>query len=101
MNFKVKNLPEVEEDVKYALSYYSKINNKLPAQFLDRLEEIKILLSTNPFFEIKYNDVRAISIKQFPYLTHFIINEKLNEVIILAIAYSKENPTNYDSRLSE
>ncbi len=101
MNFKVKNLPEVEEDIKYALLYYFKINNKLPQQFLDRLEEINSLLSTNPFFEIKYNQVRTISFKQFPYLTHFIINESSKEVIILAIAYAKEDTINYSTRLSE
>lgn len=101
MSFKVKTLPEVYEDIGYALVYYSKINDSLPLQFLNRLDEIHNILSRNPFFEIKYKNVRTLSLKQFPYLTHFIVNEDSKEVIILAIAYARENQVYYDTRLSE
>ncbi len=96
--FLVKNVPEIDDDIKFALSYYSSITEKLADQFLERLAEINTLLQSNPFFEVKYGEVRTLMLKQFPYIVHFIVNEERKEVIVLAIAYAKENPIDYSKR---
>lgn len=101
MNYSVLNVPEVESDIRKAFSYYSGINSTLPLQFLDCLQEALQILSNSPFFELKYKNVRTLKLKQFPYLTHFIIDEERKNVIILAIAIAKENPVNYAKRIND
>ncbi|MBC7439244.1 MAG: hypothetical protein H7250_04595 [Flavobacterium sp.] len=45
-----------------------------------------------PFFENKYNMVRILPFKIFPYTIHFIIDEHEKKVFIQAITCDYQNP---------
>jgi hypothetical protein len=49
-------------------------------------------LSTFPFFEEKYNIVRKLSFRKFPYTIHFTIDEFEKIVSIHAITCDYQNP---------
>ena len=51
-------------------------------------------LYTFPFFEEKYNIVRKLPLKKFPYTVHFIFDEFDNKFYISAIISDYQNPSN-------
>jgi plasmid stabilization system protein ParE len=99
MTFLVLALTKAEDDIEEAALYYSRINNELGLQFIDRLVEIIRILEANPFFAIKYKTIRTVRLRQFPYLIHFLLQEKSKKVIILAVIYAGAEPKDYSERL--
>jgi hypothetical protein len=54
-----------------AVNYYKNISNKLAVQFIDQVEASKKIIAKNPLLvPIKYDKIRVILLKQFPYHIH-------------------------------
>lgn len=99
MSYSFVNNPAVRVDVIEAISHYKKINPELAKQFLFRIREAKAYIARSPLgFQIKYNGVRTLLLKQFPYHIHYLINEKQKQIIILAIIHAYKNPIDYSNR---
>lgn len=96
MIYKIVNLSGVDDDIQIALSYYFSISRTLASNFLFRLEEANIYLTHYPeSIQVRYNNVRTLLLKQFPYHVHFVINESKKEVVILAILHAFVDPAKY------
>ena len=63
------------------LKYYYKIDILIGDKFQKSLNKTINSISSNPFFEVKYSEVRCALIPKFPYMIHFQINEKKNFVV--------------------
>ena len=99
MSYAFVNRPSVKNDIIDAVDYYKKINPELPKQFLLRIREAKIFIARSPLgFQIKYNYVRTLLLKQFPYHIHYLINDSKQQIIILAIIHAYKNPADYSGR---
>jgi hypothetical protein len=93
------NNPAVKVDIIEAISYYKSISPELAKQFLFRLKEAKIYVARSPFgFQIKYNQVRILLLKQFPYHIHYIVDDAKQQIVILAIIHAYRNPKDYSNR---
>lgn len=46
----------------------------------------------NPFYEIRYDNIRCLPLKTFPYTIHFSINEADRVVIVRAVFQTSLNP---------
>lgn len=81
MIYSFKNRPIVEADIILAVEYYKEINPALAKEFLSRIREAKKHIAQTPFgFQVKYNNVRTLSLKQFPYLIHYLIDEDHKQI---------------------
>jgi mRNA-degrading endonuclease RelE of RelBE toxin-antitoxin system len=99
MSFRFVNRPSVKTDIIDASNYYKKINPELAKQFLFRIKEAKVYISRSPLgFQIKYNEVRTLLLKQFPYHIHYLIDKPKNIVVILAIIHAYSKPNDYSER---
>jgi plasmid stabilization system protein ParE len=98
MSFLVLASPKAEQDIEEAAVYYSMINGQLGLQFIDRLIETVRILESNPFFAIRYKNIRTVRLRQFPYLIHFLVREENEKVIILAVIYAGSEPKDYSKR---
>lgn len=99
MIYSFKNRPLVEADTILAVEYYKAINPTLAKEFLTRIREAKKHIAQTPFgFQVKYNNVRTVSLKQFPYLIHYLIDEDHKQIVILAIIHSYKEPKDYSNR---
>lgn len=78
-----------------AIDYYVDISPEIPAKFIHAVESAYKKLSQNPFFVIRYKNVRAIPLKGFPYLLFFYIDEITFEVKILSIFHTSKSPQRY------
>ncbi len=50
------------------------------------------MLAKNPFFAVRYKNVRAIKVRRFPYALFFTIDESENRVRVLSCFHTKQDP---------
>src|SRR5207245_947115 len=99
MSYSFVNRPVVKADILEALDHYKKISPRLAKQFLFRIREAKTYIARTPLgFQIKYNNVRTLLLKQFPYHIHFLIDDNKKQIIVLAVIHAYKNPADYSNR---
>ena len=99
MSYSFVNRPAVRVDVIEAIDYYKNINPELAKQFLFRIREAKAYIARYPLgFQIKYNNVRTLLLKQFPYHIHYLIDDTKKVIVIIAIINAYKNPADYSNR---
>lgn len=99
MKYSIVNRPAVKQDIINITNYYKEINPDLARQFLLRLQEAKAYISRYPLsFQLKYQQVRTLMLKQFPYHIHYLIHQEKKQIIILAVIHAYKNPTDYSGR---
>lgn len=94
MEFKVLISPRALEELEEALEYYSEIPTALKA-FSLAFDNSLSTLSTNPYFEVRYKNVRALPIEKFPYLIFFTVDEAIKLVHIRSVFNTYQNPVKY------
>jgi hypothetical protein len=45
-----------------------------------------------PFFQNRYEEVRCLPLKKFPFMAHFTVNEKAQQVVIHAVFHTSLHP---------
>ena len=94
MVFNVKTLIRAELELDEAVFYYHTIQKGLDEKFILDYENQLNTLYNFPFFEEKYNIVRTLPLKKFPYTIHFTVDEAEKMVSIQAITCDYQNPDN-------
>lgn len=92
MAYKIIVSPLTQKEIEAAIDYYSLYSKNAPINFIEALKEAYKTLETNPFFRIRYKNIRALKLKRFPYSLYFIINENKNIVRVLSCFHDKRNP---------
>ncbi len=92
MAYKIIVSPRVQKEVENAIDYYTLYSVYAPENFISALKEAYSTLGTNPFFRVRYKNIRALKIKKFPYTLYFLINEDKNTVRVLSCFHNKRNP---------
>ena len=62
-----------QEELEAAEFYYFKISEKVSDKFIVSVFKTYFLLESNPYFSIRVNNYRAISISKFPFLLFYEI----------------------------
>jgi hypothetical protein len=94
MVFNVKTLIRAELELDEAVFYYETIRKGLGEKFVLDYENQLNTLYNFPFFEEKYNIVRTLPLKKFPYTIHFTVDELEKIVSIQAVTCDYQNPEN-------
>lgn len=90
MSYKIVILKEAEVDYKESLLFYKNINPKLAVRFNDSFKKSIASITKNPFqFQIKYDNIRIIFFRTFPYAIHYSIYE--SSVVIKSIFHTSRN----------
>ncbi|MDR2221784.1 MAG: type II toxin-antitoxin system RelE/ParE family toxin [Flavobacteriaceae bacterium] len=95
MIYNIVILPSAIQDIDMILAYYHSISKSILESFKKELDKTLKVLRINPFFQIRYNDIRAISIKKFPYVIFFKVNPYKQTVSIVAVFNTKQNIDKY------
>ncbi len=101
MTFSIKLVPSAQKELEEALEYYLQISPNLLRKFYNEFVDLNELLEQNPYLEIRYKSVRTYKLKSFPYLVHFLINEELKKVIIIAVVFGKMKKTTFEDRINK
>lgn len=97
MSFELFASPQVDIDLEKAYEHYSKLPQKIIEKFDNTLLSLYDTLEHNPFFEVRYKNIRALPFPNFPYVIFFTVDEKRNRVDILSIFNTYQNTDKYPS----
>jgi plasmid stabilization system protein ParE len=92
MVYKIIVSPRAQKEIENAIDYYALYSSDAPLNFITALKDVYNSLRTNPFFRVRYKNVRALKIKHFPHSLYFIINENQNTIRVLSCFHNKRNP---------
>ena len=95
MAFEIFQYPEADEDILNAIDYYKEISNSVLSSFEKELSRAYDRLERNPFFQIRYDDVRILPLKKFPYLVLFHVDEAKKFVYVVSVFCTHQNPEKY------
>ncbi|MDF2933970.1 MAG: type toxin-antitoxin system RelE/ParE family toxin [Chryseobacterium sp.] len=95
MAFKIFVSPIATNNIDDAIKYYKRQSQSSARSFRKKLFDAYKSLQTNPFFAVRYKDVRAIPLKKLPHLVLFDIDEKEKIVNILSVFCTHQNPEKY------
>jgi len=92
MAYKIIVSPRAQKEIENAIDYYALYSIDAPINFIAVLKAAYNRLETNPFFRVRYKNVRALKLKRFPHALYFVINHDKNTVRVLSCFHSKRNP---------
>ena len=90
--FKIVLYDDAIEDFNKALGYYRNISPAVTKKFHRAVNSAFNDLKKNPFYQIRYDNFRLKLVKRFPYLVHFIVDDKTKTVFVFGIRNSYQNP---------
>ena len=90
MNFKIIILEEAKSDVRESIAWYKNINPMLSKRFTNSFNNSVKQIKENPFrYQIRYDEIRVVLLKTFPYLIHFSIDNET--IVIKAVLHTSRN----------
>jgi toxin ParE1/3/4 len=92
MGFRVIVNLRAQDEIDRALEWYSGNSRSAAARFLESLQAAYRILGINPFFQIRYRNIRAVSLRNFPYFLFFAVDESAGTVRILSCFHQHRNP---------
>ncbi|MFZ0598941.1 MAG: type II toxin-antitoxin system RelE/ParE family toxin [Flavobacterium sp.] len=93
INFKLQILSRAKLEVDEAANYYESRSKGLGKLFYLEFKSYRKTLENIPFFEEKYNSIRTLPLKKFPYTIHFTVDENKKLVSIQAVTSNYQNPS--------
>ena len=98
---KVYNLvikQEAKTDISDAFLWYKNKQEKLGEMFLNALEKRFLIIIKNPeLFAKKHNDMRQVSVKKFPYVVIYEIEN--DNIVVFAVFNTSRNPDIWKQRI--
>jgi hypothetical protein len=91
-NFEITILKRAELEIDEISEYYESLVEGLGTKFYIEFRFYADTLNNIPFFEQKYNEIRILPLKKFPYSIHFSVNETTKFVSIHAVTCDYQNP---------
>lgn len=68
--------PRAQAEIEQVIDYYAQYSSLTPANFINQLQSAFLLLENNPFFVIRYKNIRSLNLRKFPFTLLFVIDEK-------------------------
>lgn len=98
--YKIVILPIAKEDIKEATNWYNKQQIGLGKRFIQEINLKVAKIKQNPFiYSIRYSIVHTSVLYVFPFMIHYIIEEK--NILIIAVLHTTRNPETWNYRASK
>jgi hypothetical protein len=79
-------------DIESAKNYYEEKQKGLGIRFGKTIRNSISSLPKQPYFQIRYSDIRCKPIPKFPFMIHFSIDETKNRINIYGVIHTSKNP---------
>jgi len=94
--------PEALQDIQDATDWYNEQLEGLGGHFQKQVKtQISLLKKNAGTYSVRYQDVRCMLIKRFPFLVHFKISEKQKVVEVFAVLHTSRSPRIWSERRNE
>ena len=95
MEFKIKISSTASKNIEEAVEYYNRHSKASAKNFKKKVKEGFEVLKVNPFFIVRYGEVRVLPLKKIPYILLFDVDNKKRRVNILSVFCTHQNPEKY------
>ncbi|CAA7196984.1 type II toxin-antitoxin system RelE/ParE family toxin [Chryseobacterium potabilaquae] len=96
MAYKVVITPEAAEDLEKAFLYYvDHVSNRVAKGFANDLKSTLLDIQKTLFFQIFHQNYRIKSLKKYPYIIFYTLDEVNKLILIKAIFHTSQNPKKY------
>jgi len=92
MAYKIIISPRAQKEIENTIDFYSLNSKNAPASFVLALTNTYSTLQNNPYFKIRYKNIRSLKLKKFPYALFFVIDSKKMVIKIISCFHCKCNP---------
>jgi len=79
-------------DIREARKWYNQQQKSLGKKFYKEVKNGLEAIRKTPEFQIRYDDIRCLPLKKYPFMIHYTIDEKQNTVLILACIHCSLDP---------
>jgi toxin ParE1/3/4 len=93
--FSLKVEPLAAIDIQEEINYYNSKQAGLGKRFHKELKSYLKSLKSNPFFQIRYDNIRCLPLKIFPVMIHYTVDESTSLIILRAVINTSKNPDGY------
>lgn len=93
MEFKLE--PSAKIDIQNEINYYNNQQKGLGKKFHFEIKHYFKAIKKNPFYQIRYKNIRCLPLKKFPIMIHYTVDEDKQQIIIRAVINTHRNPTEY------
>ena len=102
MKFTIKIDQEAIIDIQKSSKWYEIQSKNLGNRFKNQVRKHIDSLKINPtLFSEKYKNVRCRKIVKFPFLIHYIVDEKKLIINVFAILHTSRNPKIWNKRIKK
>lgn len=95
MRFRVELDSRALQDIQEAIDYYDEQLIGLGVTFEACLNKYIKSLSKNPFYHKRYDDIRCLPLKKFPFMLHFTVDEASKLIYVHAVINTSRDPKEY------
>ena len=97
--YQIKIDVEAFTDIQEITTWYNKRVEKLGDRFKKNVKaQINSLKNNAAIYSIRYENVRCMLVKKFPFLVHFVIDENEKTVQIVAVIHTSRNPKIWEQK---
>src|SRR4051812_38031176 len=90
--FKVFVTIRAHQEIQEGIDYYNGKQKGLGKKFHTSVKRTIADLREFPFYQTRYDEVRCLLVRKFPYMLHFTVNEKENFVVLHAVVHTSLDP---------
>jgi hypothetical protein len=88
MPFKLQIEPEVHIEIQEYIDDYNAKRKGFGRFFYNEVLEYFEALKINPFYQVRYRNVRCLPLKRFSHMIHFTVDEATQTVIVRALFHT-------------
>ena len=92
MEYKLKIEPVAKLDIQNEINYYNNKQKGLGKKFHNEVKVYFKSIQSNPFFQVRYDEVHCLPLKTFPIMIHYTINKSKKIVIVRALINTSKKP---------
>lgn len=102
MEYKLKLLPIVYQDIRKVKKWYLEINTALGDDFKLKVnEELDYIKRYPKHYQKKYKELRQAMVARFPYTVYYLIEEELKIVVVIGVLAQKQSFDRIKHRLKK
>ena len=91
-SFKIKIQPRAFKEIQKGIDYYNAKQKGLGKRFYKNVSDSFAVIKKNPFYQIRYDDVRCLPVKKFPFMIHFTADKAIKTINVYAVINTSLNP---------
>jgi len=102
MRVKIEFHPDFYFDIEQAVNWYNEQKKGLGNKFLLNVKKILTELKNSALsFPIRYDNIRCMPLRKFPFMIHYSIDLERKVVKVVALFHTSRDPELWHTRMKE